>query len=143
MISGTTTLVAHLGYPTHTFKPKLSKGVLPGGLDLYSTNPEAFYSLELAAVDVAVAIPIASMLFADAAAGEFNGIIFPNWLTREQVDERMNVWVAIDMLIARQPLSNDDALALLRGYAYSHNLTPDQVARQMTNHGLRPEALLV
>jgi hypothetical protein len=119
------------------------QGSCLGALDLYSTNPEAFNSLELAAVDAAVAVPIASMLFTDAAAGELNGIIFPSWLTREQVDERMNVWVAIGMLMARQPLSNDDALALLRGYAYSHNLTLDQVARQMTDRGLEPDALLV
>ncbi|MCW2802157.1 MAG: hypothetical protein JWN06_374 [Propionibacteriaceae bacterium] len=82
-------------------------------------------------------------LFTDAADGELNGIIVPNWLSTDQVDERMKVWIAIGMLIARLPLSNDDALALLRGYAYSHNLTLAQVARQMTNHGLQPEALLV
>jgi len=40
-------------------------------------------------------------------------------------------------------LSNDDALALLPGYAYSHNLTLDQVARQMTDRGIEPEELLV
>jgi len=55
----------------------------------------------------------------------------------------MNVWAAIGMSMARLPLSNDDALALLRGYAYSHNLTLDQVARRMTDRELQPEELLV
>jgi hypothetical protein len=82
-------------------------------------------------------------LFTDAADGKLNGIIFPNWLSTDQVDERMKLWIAIGTLMARLPLSNDDALALLRGYAYSHNLTLDQVPRQMTNHGLQPEALPV
>jgi hypothetical protein len=113
-----------------------------GALDLYSTRAETLSNLELEAIDTAVATPIASMLFREAAAGEPDGLTFPDWLSKEQVDERMNVWVAIGMLMARLPLSNDDALALLRGYAYSHDLTLDQVAGQVTDRGVRPEELL-
>jgi hypothetical protein len=140
----------HEGFVTQT--PYLSVAAFPlrsvqgsylGALDLYSTNPETLSSLELEAIDAAVATPIASMLFRQAAAGEPHGLTYPDWLSKGQVDERMNVWVAIGMLMARLPLSNDDALALLRGYAYSRNLTLDQVARQMTDRHLEPKELLL
>jgi hypothetical protein len=119
------------------------QGSYLGALDLYSDSPETLTSLELEAIDVAVATPVASMLFRDATAGELDGTAFPNWLSKEQVGERMNVWVAIGMSMARLLVANDDALALLRGYAYSHDLTLDQVARQMTDRDLEPEELLV
>jgi hypothetical protein len=125
------------------FPLRSAQGSYLGALDLYSTNPETLSSLELEAIDAAVATTIASMLFREAAAGEPDGLTFPDWLSKEQVDERMNVWVAIGMLMARLPVSNDDALAVLRGYAYSHNLTLDQVARQMTDRDLEPAELLV
>jgi hypothetical protein len=126
-----------------SFPLRSVQGSYLGALDLYSTSPDTLTSVEVEAVDAAIATPMASTLFRQAAAGEPDGLTFPDWLSKEQVDERMNVWVAIGMSMARLPLSNGDALALLRGYAYSHNLTLDQVARRMTDRGLRPEELLV
>jgi hypothetical protein len=126
-----------------SFPLRSVEGSYLGALDLYSTSPDTLTSVEVEAVDAAIATPMASMLFRQAASDEPDGLTFPDWLSKEQIDERMNVWVAIGMSMARLPLTNDDALALLRGYAYSHNLTLDQVARQMTDRGLQPEELLV
>ena len=66
----------------------------------------------------------------------------PNWLSTESAEERMNVWVAVGMSMERLQLNNMDALALLRGYAYSHSFTLDQVARLVTDKSLQPEQLL-
>jgi hypothetical protein len=54
----------------------------------------------------------------------------------------MNVWVAIGMAMAGLQLTAEDALALMSGYAFSHDSTLDQVARLMTDRELEPEALL-
>jgi hypothetical protein len=113
-----------------------------GALDLYSTSPDTLTRSEVKEVDVAIAIPIASIIFSDDAAGDLDGIAMPSWLGSESVDERMNVWVAVGMSMERLQLSNEDALALLRGYAYSHSFTLDQVARLVTDTGLQPDELM-
>ena len=121
---------------------RAAQGSCLGALDLYSTSAVTLTSEEVKEIDVAIAIPIASILFRDAAAGEPEGIAMPDWLSKDSVDERMNVWVAVGMSIERLQLSNADALATLRGYAYSHDLTLDQVASLVTDKGLQPEELL-
>lgn len=118
-------------------------GALLGALDLYSTSPHTLTHLQLAEVDAAIAVPIASMLFHGPTAKDHDGgPLLPSWMSKEQVEERMNVWVAVGMSIERLEMNNRDALALLRGYAYSHDLTLDQAARLLTEHRLRPDQLL-
>jgi len=117
-------------------------GAYLGALDLYSTSRDTLTSRELEEVDAAVAVPIASTLFRDTVAGELDGSSVPSWLKQESVDERMNVWVAVGMSMQRLTLTNSDALALLRGYAYSHSVTLDQVARLVTDRALQPEELM-
>ena len=113
-----------------------------GALDLYSNSPVMLTSREVEDIDAAVAIPIASMLFGEAGVGEPQGLAVPGWLTQDSVGERMNVWVAVGMSMERLTLSNADALALLRGYAYSHDVTLDEIARRVTERGLEPEELM-
>jgi hypothetical protein len=125
-----------------SFPLRGTPGAYVGALDLYSTNPDTLTDRELNEVDAAVATPIASMLFRATAVEEPDGPAVPSWLSRESVNERMNVWVAVGMSMERLKLTNVDTLALLRGYAYSHGLTLDQVARQVTDHGLHPDELL-
>lgn len=113
-----------------------------GALDLYSTSPVMFSSRELEDIDAAIALPMAGMLFGQTAAGDLDGGT-PSWLTQDSVVERMNVWVAVGMSMERLKLDNADALALLRGYAYSHAMTLDEAARRVTDLALQPEELLV
>ena len=94
-----------------------------------------FWSRFLEQVDAAVAIPIASRLFSEVATG----VTVENRLSMKSIDERMNVWVAVGMSVSRLQLRNNDALALLRGYAYSHNSTLDQVARLVTDRASSQE----
>ncbi len=125
-----------------SFPLRSGPGSYIGALDLYSTSPDTLTGRELEEVDAAVAVPMASMLFRKADTRELDGLAVPAWLSREPVDERMNAWVAVGMSMERLKLSNTDALALLRGYAYSHGWTLDQVARLVTDGGLQPEELL-
>lgn len=114
-----------------------------GALDLYSTSSTMLSTREIEDIDAAIAIPMASMLFGEAGAREPDAVAVPGWLTQESVGERMNVWVAVGMSMERLKLANADALALLRGYAYSRDLSLDEVARRVTDAGLEPEDLLV
>jgi hypothetical protein len=125
-----------------SFPLRSAPGSYVGALDLYSTSPDTLTSRELVEVDAAVAVPMASMLFREADTSDVDGLAVPTWLSREPVDERMNVWVAVGMSMERLKLNNTDALALLRGYAYSHGSTLDQVARLVTDGSLQPEELL-
>jgi len=125
-----------------SFPLPATPGAYVGALDLYSTSSDTFTSRELEEVDAAVATPIASMLFREAAVEEPDGRAVPGWLSKEPVNERMNVWVAVGMSMEHLKLTNLDTLALLRGYAYSHGLTLDQVAHQVTDQGLQPDELL-
>jgi AmiR/NasT family two-component response regulator len=52
------------------------------------------------------------------------------------------VWVAVGILMERGRLTNPDALAVLRAYAYSHQMTLDAVAADLVGHKLPAEAFI-
>ena len=64
----------------------------------------------------------------------------PLWLTNA-VHAWAQVWVAMGMLSVALRLSTEDALAVLRGYAFSHDATVDEVARCLTTRQLPVEAV--
>lgn len=63
------------------------------------------------------------------------------WLT-EPPRRRQNVWIAIGMLLEATDLGDNDALAVLRAYAYAHDLTIDDAATLMTSGRLATHELL-
>ena len=65
----------------------------------------------------------------------------PVWLSNAPVQGRAQVWTAMGLLSAALQLSIDDALAVLRGYAFSHDATVDEVARCLTTRKLPVQAL--
>ena len=135
--------VAETPYRSVASFPLSSAGGSPvGALDLYSANPEPLTFIELEAVNSAVANPIARLLFGKGIAGWLDEVTGTGWLDGESVEERMNVWVAVGSLMGRLQLRNADALALLRGYAYVHEMTLDHAALLITDEGLRPEEIL-
>jgi hypothetical protein len=116
---------------------------LVGALDLYSVEPEgaaAFASL--AEINTAIVVPIASVLF--EGPGDDHGVAqaLPNWLEHDAASDRVNVWVAIGMLVEHARLESDDALAVLRGYAFSHGSTLDDVSLRLTSRELDPADVL-
>lgn len=113
-----------------------------GALDLYSTEADGLRGLALDQVSVGIVDKIAALLFGAPAVALERGITLPLWLTNDAVTNRMEVWVAVGTLIELAGLTNDAALAALRAYAISHQLTLDQVAFQIADRGLKPDVVL-
>ena len=98
--------------------------------------------LSLEEVSTNIADPAAAILFDDPKTIVQDGALVPVWMTNYPVAQRMNVWVAVGILIEHAGLINADALAALRAYAYGHNVSLDDIAHKLTTRRLRPDALL-
>ena len=57
-------------------------------------------------------------------------------MSAEPAVNRMNVWMAVGMLIGRSGLLSTNALAMLRGYAFSHDTTLDDLSYAIINRDL-------
>ncbi len=113
-----------------------------GALDLYLTTPEAAPDHFVSHVTTSVADPIAAVLFDGQAVTSGSHVALPPWFDNEPVADRMHVWVAVGILIEHAGMSNADSLAALRAYAFSHDVTLDELADELMSERLRPEALL-
>ena len=113
-----------------------------GALDLYSTNSDALQRLSLNDVSLNIADLMAAILFDEPKTVVLDGTRLPAWMNNHTVAQRMNVWVAIGILIEHAGLTNADALAALRAYAYRHHASLDDIADHLTTQQLHPDALL-
>lgn len=113
-----------------------------GALDLYSTNPDSAAFRALGDVVSAVVDPIADILFDEPVTAEAQSGLLPLWLGVNPARRRMNVWVAIGILVEYANFSNRDALAVLRAHAFAVEASLDDVADRMMSRRLRPEALV-
>ena len=119
---------------------------LPGGeglgaVDLYSRDEQGAPF---------AAVPQAAPEIADEVASFLLGT--SGWLREGQslgvhrlqpaADRRLDVWVAVGMVIGHTGMANVDALALLRAYAFGHGLDLDELAAQVTTHVLAVDALV-
>jgi hypothetical protein len=52
----------------------------------------------------------------------------PAWLNTPVAHGRTNVWIAMGIVMTRFELTASDAMALLRSYAYGHDMVLDDVA---------------
>jgi hypothetical protein len=107
-----------------------------GAIDLYSTDPAGDRFGPLEEIEAAVAGPAALLLMSAPQRVSHTGLTMPVWLDNDPANQRMDVWVAVGLMMAGLGLGNDDALAALRGYAYSHGLSLDEVASQMLSSEL-------
>jgi hypothetical protein len=113
-----------------------------GALDLYLTDEDGFSEFALQEVVTEIGDPIAALLF-DAPTGNFlHGQGLPDWLASDGVMDRMTVWIAMGMLMEESALTNSEALATLRGYAFTHDTTLDALARQIVQHEVTVASLL-
>ena len=62
--------------------------------------------------------------------------VLPEWYDAATA-RRQDVWVAIGMVMGRQHRPSADALSLLRGYAYSHDRSLDDVADDVVQRRVR------
>jgi hypothetical protein len=113
-----------------------------GALDLYFTESEQVPLDDIAEVSAAIGSQISGLLFESPSKAFGAGVTMPIWLSGDSVVDRMNVWVAVAILIEHADLTNPDALSALRAYAFAHDLSLDQVADDLTAERLPPAALL-
>lgn len=111
-----------------------------GALDLYSTDPTGPQIGPLAEVEEAISRPMAVML-SGAWSSMRDSEDVPAWLTVPPAAPRLNVWVAVGMLMEHAHLGDSDALASLRAYAFGYNLTLEDTADQLTSLRLLPPAV--
>jgi hypothetical protein len=113
-----------------------------GALDLYLTISDRVPDFFLDQVCANIADPISVVLFEKPTPASGRWAKLPPWLDNSFVRGRMHVWVAVGMLIEHANLSNADALAALRAFAFGHDTNLDDVAREMMDQRLQPEAVL-
>ena len=113
-----------------------------GALDLYATDSEKLRQLSLNEVSTHIAGLIAAMLFDSPRTVSEYGTVWPTWMNSHSATRRMKVWVAVGILLEHAGLSNADALAALRAYAYGHGASLDDIADLLTTQRLHPDALL-
>jgi hypothetical protein len=112
-----------------------------GALDLYASNSEKLRRLSITDVSSQVADLIAGMLFDSPRTSSAYGTVWPSWMNSHSANQRMKVWIAVGILLEYAGLSNEDALAALRAYAYGHGASLDDVADLLTSQRLHPDAL--
>jgi hypothetical protein len=113
-----------------------------GALDLFLTDEADLTSVLLAdAAEVSAAV-VQALRTADEgeqrpAWPEDEGDRLPSWLAGPTANRRRFVWLAVGLVMATLDVSADDALSLLRAYAYGHNQLLDDVASALVDGRLR------
>jgi len=120
---------------------RLDGGRVLGALDLYSTGSDALPQELVEDVSLELAEPITAMVFGSSAV-DADRFTPPLWLAADSVIDRMNVWVAVGLVLEKARLDNAGALAVLRAYAFDRAASLDDVAADLTSGKLRPESLL-
>lgn len=104
-------------------------------LDVYSRG-SAFTDLPpLEELSQGIGDLVGAVLLSTAGGGEDPGTPDEDSLADSaRYRARIEVWRAVATVMAVSELSNDDALALLRGYALGHDLTIDELGQQLLAH---------
>lgn len=119
----------------------LTLGGYIGALDLYSTDPTAATLPALDEVLSVVGEPIAELMRDVPPVEDRAGLLLPGWLVNKQVERRLNVWIAVGMVMEHHCLTSRDALALLRAYGYGSSRTLDSVSDDVVAGRLRASEL--
>jgi hypothetical protein len=113
-----------------------------GALDLYADAAGLTPTLALPDLMTSVADPIAVMLSGAFARLYDDEAGLPNWLMEDPAVERVTVWTAVGMVVGSTGQDDLDALATLRGWAYSRGLSLDEVADRLVGRDLPVEEVL-
>ena len=107
-------------------------------LDLYSTEPEWHLEDELSTIADEVVDLVEALLLFTRVRGSFDRGSWPEEWSRA----RRQVWISVGMLGEAGRLTDVDAIAILRGYAFARDLMLDDVADQLASGRLSALALL-
>jgi hypothetical protein len=111
-------------------------------LDLYSERPDLGSILRQAEAE-AVATAAAELLFGlldDVYAGDEGSL--PAWIDEQSAVDRVAVWTAVGMMVSAADLDDTDALARLRAFAYSNDLSLDDAAARLIDRQLPLQTVL-
>jgi uncharacterized protein YigA (DUF484 family) len=111
-----------------------------GAVDLYSVDAEST-TLDAVINDAAQLGQVMgdSLIAATSAYGLRSTM--SRWTRSPSANARFVIWSAVGMMMAHAGEPSRDALARLRGYAFSHNLSLDELASRLANRQLRPESI--
>ncbi len=115
---------------------------LSGAVDLYATD-----AAQLAAIGLADAIRVASLIVdalriaqaISSPTSPWTDRPEPVWLSGPAAERRTQVYIAMGMAMTRFAVTASDALALLRGYSFSHDSDLDETADALVNNRLTLE----
>jgi hypothetical protein len=107
-------------------------------LDAYSTEPVLELRQPLPVVQAAVG-PIVAMLLLGALAEEEQLLVWP---PSEELRQRKQVWLAVGMVVDAATVTDLDALAILRGYAFRTDRLLDAVVDELVHGGLTTTQVL-
>ena len=111
-----------------------------GAVDLYSRDASAAAFAVVPEIGGDVAAQMATFLMASTSwLGSADDLAADESCA---VTRRMNVWVAIGMVMERGVLTNVDALALLRASAFSRDVSLDDLAEQLTTRKIGLDVLV-
>jgi len=111
-----------------------------GAVDLYSTDPDAA-TLNAVIDDAALVGEVMAASLVDVAGVAGLRGALSRWMQSPSANHRFRVWNAVGMMMAYAGEPSRDALARLRGYAFSHNLSLDELAGRLADRQLRPEII--
>ena len=111
-----------------------------GAVDLYSVDATSSRLDAVIKDAVRVGEVMADSLIDVADVGGLRGAL-SRWMQSPSANHRFRVWNAVGMMMACAGEPSRDALARLRGYAFSHNLTLDELAGRLADRQLRPETI--
>lgn len=66
----------------------------------------------------------------------------PTWIDDQSMSDRVAVWTAVGMMISAADLDDASALARLRAFAYSNDLTLDEAAARLVDRQLPVESVI-
>jgi hypothetical protein len=107
---------------------------LSGALDLYLLDAQRVEAVSLADTVTVGEEIVHALLIAQAIPGLLAGpsdAPEPAWLTSPSAQHRVEVWVAMGMVMAALDTPAANALARLRGYAYAQDSTLDDLAHRL------------
>ena len=117
-----------------------------GAVDLFVTDERTLPAVTLAdAITVAdaVAEELSDTAQTSHSIDQWSGESIPSWLTGPSAQQRRYIWIAAGIVVTRFDTTFEDALALLRSYAYGHGTDLDDLARSLVEGDLPVERLEV
>jgi hypothetical protein len=112
-----------------------------GAMDLYFTAPHGPTAVDIFEAGC-VAELVSEQLGPAADWSVWTPDETPGWLETPAARRRGRLWMAVGMVMLASQVSAPDALALLRGHAYSTDRTVDALADALVEHRIPAAALL-